>query len=574
MSLRRRLFFPVVTALLPIIAIEAYNQVQLRTAREQEIRDSSIEQARRVAAELQRIIDGAHNVLSTIVVLNSVRTQAAARCNGLFAAILPSFKGFESLVAARADGQRFCVARAANKNGRIDLPSVGNQPFFKEAIQKKAFTVGGYAREPGNGAHIVHIAMPYFDRNKQPRGVVYVSLSLTWLAIRLSGPQWTESNSFSIVDRNGIILIRQPGWERYVGLSVPAKIWTRVASAAAPFDFEARSQQDGRQRILGVIPPARGPGGLAVTVGFDRQTAFLSLDDASLREILVIAGGALLAFWLAWLIGLRLVRTPIEGLLKTVQRWRSGDLTARTQLSGTTELGQLGEAFDAMAEDLEQAMQVKDLLLRELNHRVMNNLQTISALFSLQARSLHDPEARGKFNEAVNRINSIALAYRRMHTTGGVEAIEFSEYLRELCTDIGQSLMPKGDRCHVDADSILLGPQQASSLALIVNELVTNAIKHGDPNTPVEVKFGRSADGCRLAVRNAGALPADYNPARSSGFGMQMVKTLVDQLGGRLDVSCMAKETEFAVTFAPAVPQPPQLGLVEVRDAAGRKASA
>jgi hypothetical protein len=132
MSLRRRLFFPVVTALLPIIAIEAYNQVQLRTAREQEIRDSSIEQARRVAAELQRIIDGAHNVLSTIVVLNSVRTQEAARCNGLFVAILPSFKGFESLVAARADGQPFCVARAANKNGRIDLPSVGKRRFRRK----------------------------------------------------------------------------------------------------------------------------------------------------------------------------------------------------------------------------------------------------------------------------------------------------------------------------------------------------------------------------------------------------------------------------------------------------------
>ena len=94
---------------------------------------------------------------------------------------------------------------------------------------------------------------------------------------------------------------------------------------------------------------------------------------------------------------------------------------------------------------------------------------------------------------------------------------------------------------------------------MIVNELVTNAVKHGGRNTPVEVKFGRSADGCRLAVRNAGALPAGYNPARGPGFGMQMVNSLVDQLGGRLDVSSMAGEIEFAITFAPAVSQPPQL---------------
>jgi two-component sensor histidine kinase len=576
MSLRRRLFLPVLTALLPIVAIEAYNQVELRTAREQELRESAVDRARRVAAEQQRIIDGVHDVLSTLVVLNSVRSQQTVRCNALFAAIRPNFKGFESLVATRADGTPFCVARADSDDKviHVDVPTVGDRPFFKDAMETKAFVVGGYAREPGTGAHVFHLAMPYFDHAKQPRGVVYVSYDLKWLANRLNGLQWNAGQSFSVIDRDGIILVRQPDWERYVGRPTPSDTWKRVTTAEATFDLEARSPWDGIQRIIGVIPTALGPGHLAVTVGLSHQVAFSSLNDASLREILVVTFGALLAFLLAWMIGLRLVRTPIEGLLETTRRWRNGDLTARTRLSGATEFGQLGEAFDALVRDLEQAMQFKDLLLRELNHRVMNSLQTISALFSLQAPSLRDPEARQKFNDAVRRINSVALAYRRMHTTGGMEAIDFSEYLQEFCAEISRSLMPEGLACRVESDSILLGPQQASSLALIVNELVTNAVKHGDRSTSVEVRFGRSADGCRLAVRNAGALPAGYNPARSPGFGMQMVVMLVDQLGGRLDVSCMASEVEFAVTFAPAVLQPPQLSLVEDRVTTANKTSA
>ena len=150
-----------------------------------------------------------------------------------------------------------------------------------------------------------------------------------------------------------------------------------------------------------------------------------------------------------------------------------------------------------------------------------------------------------------------------MHATGGVEAIDFSEYLQELCADISRSLMPEGHQCRVDSEPVLTGSKQASSLALIVNELVTNAIKHGDKNSAVEVKLGHFGEVCRLVVRNAGVLPADYDSVQRSGFGTQMVNMLVDQLDGRLEASSIAGETEFAVSFVPDVPQSPHLMLVE-----------
>ena len=83
-----------------------------------------------------------------------------------------------------------------------------------------------------------------------------------------------------------------------------------------------------------------------------------------------------------------------------------------------------GAAFNNMAAELERALQTKDMLLQEMSHRVMNSLATIAGLFTLQSRAIKDTDARAQFTQAVTRINSMALAYRRMHTDQGVESIE------------------------------------------------------------------------------------------------------------------------------------------------------
>ncbi len=565
MSLRRRLFLPLVAALVPIIAIEAYNQVELHATREREVRNSALDQARRVAGEQERIVDGVRNVLSTLSVLKSVRTQEATRCNGLFAAILPTFEGFEALAATRIDGTPFCGARAGDTKAAGPLPSIGDQTFFKEAMKERALAVGGYARASGTGVPVFHIGIPYFDYSNHLRGVLYVSYSLKALAKHLGQSQQVKGETLSVVDRNGVVLVQQPGRSNEIGHPVSHDVHARLASANAPFDAVVRSPQDGITRVYGVIPSTLNAGGFSIRIGLNREAAFASLNDANTRQLLVIGAGTLLAFLLAWLIGLYLVRAPIEGLLETTQRWRLGDLSARAGLSGPTELRQLGAAFDAMAAELQRAIQVKDMLLRELNHRVMNSLQTISALFSLQARALEDPEARGRFTDAVSRINSIALTYRRMHVAGGAETIDFSEFLTELCNDIGNSLLPEGSPCRVATEPLVLGSQQASSLALIVNELLTNAIKYGRQGSPIDVTLAESGDAYRLAIRNEGTLSPDYDPDAQSGFGVRMVKMLADRLGGRLEVASSAGYTEFSVTFAPAPLQPPKVTAFDER---------
>lgn len=95
-------------------------------------------------------------------------------------------------------------------------------------------------------------------------------------------------------------------------------------------------------------------------------------------------------------------------------------------------------------------------------------------------------------------------------------------------------------------------------LALIVHELATNALKHGRhaDGTGLQIRLGRSSDGCRLAVRNAGALPAGFDPAACEGFGMRMVAVLTQQLSGRLEAACLGGESEITVSFRPKLAQP------------------
>jgi two-component sensor histidine kinase len=374
-----------------------------------------------------------------------------------------------------------------------------------------------------------------------------------------------------IADANGIILVRRPEEEGYVGQAVSAEIWNRARHLRTRSSIDIMSVADGQPRIAGIVPSAAGPEGLFVAVGINRAAAFKDLEIAFWRAGVATGLAVLVSLILAWLFGRKLIREPVEVLIATTRRWRGGDYSARTRMAGTSDIQELGSAFDAMAGALEDALQHKDMMLRELSHRVMNSLQTIAALFNLQGRQITDPDAKRQFSNAVTRINTVALAYRRMQSNAGVELIDFAAFLRELCADLHRSLMGESSPCLVEADPILLGTDQAMPLALVVNEFVTNALKHGTGDKLVTVKLGRSTNGCRLAVRNEGALPPNYDPSRTTGFGMQMVTRIVVQLNGRLEASSMGNETEFAVSFTPKEPQPTILTVIPGNIDAGRR---
>src|ERR1044071_1634585 len=206
------------------------------------------------------------------------------------------------------------------------------------------------------------------------------------------------------------------------------------------------------------------------------------------------------------------------------------------------------------AEELLQAsLREKEALLREIHHRVKNNLQITSSLLRLQAGAIENAEAREVFAETQHRIRSMALVHEKLYQSTNLSQIAFGDYIRTLGALLFKSFAadPSRIRLTVDGDAVLLSIDTAVPCGLIVNELLLNAVKHAFPDGSrgeIRVELADSGDGwCRMAVRDDGVgLPADEI---SGTLGLQLVRGLVAQLEGELAVERGAGGAGFSISF-------------------------
>lgn len=224
------------------------------------------------------------------------------------------------------------------------------------------------------------------------------------------------------------------------------------------------------------------------------------------------------------------------------------DITARKRAD---------EALKATLAEKDALLQQKETLLHEVNHRIKNSLQLVSSLLFLQSRRIKDKTAQEQFAAAHSRVLAIAKVHERLYRqTRTPDRIEFGTYLRDLCDDlVGTAFADqKQVRVAVDADQAEMPTDEAVPLALIVNELLTNAFKYafrGGAGGTIRVAFRAAADGQRsLSVTDDGAgLPPGFDPVKSGGLGMRLVTAFVAQLGAALQVSDAAPGARFAVVL-------------------------
>ena len=181
----------------------------------------------------------------------------------------------------------------------------------------------------------------------------------------------------------------------------------------------------------------------------------------------------------------------------------------------------------------------KTEMFDELNHRVKNNLAAVSAMLSMQARAAGDGRVREQLNKAVDRIETIADVHASLYRTSSTGDVDFSAYLQRLCGRLASSLVDSERvRVEVAADPVTTRLEEAVALGLVVNELVTNAAKHAYPppasgvirvalrNLPGELTLAVSDDGKGMAEGRANA-----------GIGMRLVRSLVQQCRGKLEIA-------------------------------------
>jgi PAS domain S-box-containing protein len=206
-------------------------------------------------------------------------------------------------------------------------------------------------------------------------------------------------------------------------------------------------------------------------------------------------------------------------------------------------------------EVLRASLLEKETLLREIHHRVKNNMQVVSSLLSLQTSNVEDERYRTLFEECQTRVRTMALIHEKLYSTGNLASLDGADYLRDLVQMLVRSYLPSrsGVSVVVDVDPLVLDIQVAIPVGLILHELVTNAFKHafaGRATGVLRVHFATIGDQHRLEVVDDGnGLPADFEPEKSRGLGFRMVKNLVRQVDGTLGVH-RGEGTKFVVDFA------------------------
>jgi predicted ATPase/two-component sensor histidine kinase len=203
------------------------------------------------------------------------------------------------------------------------------------------------------------------------------------------------------------------------------------------------------------------------------------------------------------------------------------------------------------------ALEENGALLKEVHHRVKNNLQLISSLLNRQAGHIADPAVAGLFHESRNRVRAMALVHENLYRAGNYARVPMGEHVINLCRQIARAYGLNAGRIALttEADDMQLDLDRAVSCGLLINELITNALKHAFPHDgggTIHVRLQRqSGNLCLLTVRDDGAGMAGDSAAAAApagSLGLQLIQDLTDQLGGSKTVEHLGG-TRVAITF-------------------------
>jgi PAS domain S-box-containing protein len=207
-----------------------------------------------------------------------------------------------------------------------------------------------------------------------------------------------------------------------------------------------------------------------------------------------------------------------------------------------------------MQNQIENSLKEKEVLLKEIHHRVKNNLQIIISLLNLQTGYIKDEGTLKTLKDGQSRIRSMALVHERFYQSDALTEINFTEYIEKLCQFLFQSYGDKTERINVDVkgDNIGLDMDTAMPCGLLVNEIVSNAYKYAFPghqsgNIRIDLKRMNGKVKLRV-VDNGVGLPPGFDIENSQSLGMQLIQALTNQLDGELKVN-RENGTSFEVSF-------------------------
>ena len=283
-------------------------------------------------------------------------------------------------------------------------------------------------------------------------------------------------------------------------------------------------------------------------------------------EAALLLGASLTGVLFAVVVTDYAVSRPLRLLTKAVEHWKGGGAFQPDDLDAQPiEIAALARAFGeatlalaAHEKQLREASIQQELLMREIHHRVKNNLQIVASLLNLQASRIRQPAAKAEFRSARDRVRALGTLHRHLYAEGGLRSINMRSFLTELCGQLFQAMGEReGDRITlvIEAPEIEVSSDQAVPLSLIVTEAVSNAVKYAFPagrKGQIGVHMTALTDTACLSIHDDGVgIPEGGGPSETGsrdGLGMQLIRGFARQLGATLEVSRVAG-TQYELTI-------------------------
>jgi signal transduction histidine kinase len=367
-TLLSHLFVLVAVSLLPAIAIQAYNEFDLRRARQVEVQEQALSLAKLAAAEQQQIVQGIREVLIALSELPAIKAKDVEACNAYLAGMKQRFPAFLTFLVADLNGEPFCES-----NSSFKPVNVATRAYFANVLKTRAFTVGEFSIGRSVPRKVIQFALPFFDDHGHMAGVIVAPLGLDWLADHIAQKGVPAGAALAITDRNGTYLARYPDNGQFVGRKPPAgKSWKFDQGIA-----EDVTDLDGVERIVGFSALGAASGGLQVSFGLDKAQAFTEIQHRTQRDIFLITLSALIVLVLTSLGARRFIQRPLAQLVQAAHQWQFGEISKRVDIRGRSEIARVADAFNTMADALEH----REHELSEAKQKAEQSAARITMLF-------------------------------------------------------------------------------------------------------------------------------------------------------------------------------------------------
>lgn len=541
-SLRYRQGVLVLILVLPYLLITAYIYTILRNEAKERVQNEALLLVHALAKEQEGLITNAETLLSSLVEIHEIQKQNLSKCNSILTDAHREHPFFLTLLLVSLDGEILC-----GSHDRTEEVNLYDRLYFQDLIETHSFVVSDYLVGRITGKCLIAMAFPIINDEQSLTSALVAGVDLTWFYESIEEVDLPIGSVSMLVDRNGVILARNEDMAYWVGQKVPEKsLFNKTVRLGNEGTIELKDL-DGIERLYAYVPLTSDwkPIG-TVFIGIPIEEAYKNANHVLLLQMLTVGLVGIAALITEWLILFRYVFKPIDKLILSTRKLQAGDLSERSGFNQEEgEIGELGIAFDQMAESLENRDEEKKLAIEELQ-RTNRALKMLSACNQALIHSKNEVELLQKVCDVIVVEGGYRMAWIGYVFEGEEKITPIVQSRFENGSLVKNSIHIGGDVRMQDLSNRTVQRGEAIAIQNEENEPVSISRHDAEPkegfNTPIEIPIFVHGE-----IQGALFIHSDHIDAFQSGEE-EIIKELTSDLSfGITSLRTRAKHAQAEV---------------------------